>query len=86
LSLSLSSLKDERVCASKILSGPDSNKDQSEDKKKFIHSIGKALYASKIISYAQGFMLMHEAARNEGWRFNYGGIALMWKGGCIIRR
>jgi 6-phosphogluconate dehydrogenase len=63
--LSLSSLKDERVYASKILSDPDSNKYQGEDKKKFIHSIGKTLYASKTISYAQGFMLMREAARNE---------------------
>ncbi|KAI8049251.1 6-phosphogluconate dehydrogenase [Syncephalis plumigaleata] len=81
----LSALKDERVRASEVLSGPSSNKYQGEDKKKFIHSIGKALYASKIISYAQGFMLMREAARNEGWHLNYGGIALMWKGGCIIR-
>jgi 6-phosphogluconate dehydrogenase len=74
------------VRASKILSDPDSNKYQGEDKKKFIHSIGKALYAFKTISYVQGFMLMREAACNKGWHLNYGGIALMWKGGCIIRR
>lgn len=46
----------------------------------------KALYASKIVSYAQGFMLMREAAKLHGWKLNYGGIALMWRGGCIIRR
>ncbi|KAI9594609.1 6-phosphogluconate dehydrogenase [Syncephalis fuscata] len=80
----LSALKDERVQASKVLAGPHNERIQG-DKKEFIHSIGKALYASKIISYAQGFMLMREAARNENWNLNYGGIALMWKGGCIIR-
>jgi 6-phosphogluconate dehydrogenase len=63
--LSLSSLKGERVYVCKILSDLDSNKYQGEDKKKFIHSIGNALYASKTISYAQGFMLMRETARNE---------------------
>lgn len=46
----------------------------------------QALYASKIVSYAQGFMLMREAAKIHGWNLNYGGIALMWRGGCIIRR
>ena len=46
----------------------------------------QALYASKIVSYAQGFMLLREAAKQYNWTLNYGGIALMWRGGCIIRR
>ena len=50
-----------------------------------MEKIRKALYASKIVSYAQGFMLLREAADNFGWKLNYGGIALMWRGGCIIR-
>ena len=79
----LSALKDERVEASKILSGP---KPKFEgDKKQFINDIGKALYASKIISYAQGYILMRYAANEYYWNLNYGGIALMWRGGCIIR-
>jgi len=79
----LSSLKDERTRASKVLEGPkDSFKG---DKKEFIRSLGQALYASKIISYAQGFMLFREAAKEHQWNLNYGGIAMMWKGGCIIR-
>ena len=81
----LSSLKDERVEASKYLPGP-SNTRYSGDKKEFIEHIRKALYASKIVSYAQGFMLMREAAKVYNWKLNYGGIALMWRGGCIIRR
>ncbi|KAF9347940.1 6-phosphogluconate dehydrogenase, decarboxylating [Mortierella sp. AD094] len=79
----LSSIKAERVHASKILSGP--NVRFTGDKKQFIHDVSKALYASKIISYAQGFMLMREAAKEHGWNLNYSGIALMWRGGCIIR-
>ena len=81
----LSSLKDERVEASKHLTGP-SVTTHSGDKKEFIEHIRKALYASKIVSYAQGFMLMREAAKVYNWKLNYGGIALMWRGGCIIRR
>ena len=81
----LSSLKDERVEASKHLAGPSVTK-YSGDKKEFIEHIRKALYASKIVSYAQGFMLMREAAKVYNWKLNYGGIALMWRGGCIIRR
>ncbi len=81
----LSSLKDERVEASKHLPGP-SNSCYKGDKKEFIEHIRKALYASKIVSYAQGFMLMREAAKVYNWKLNYGGIALMWRGGCIIRR
>jgi 6-phosphogluconate dehydrogenase len=79
----LSALKEERIQASKILSGP---KPKFEgDKKAFIKDIGKALYASKIISYAQGYILMRYAAKEYNWNLNYGGIALMWRGGCIIR-
>lgn len=79
----LSSLKDERVSASKVLKGP---KPEFEgDKKVFIEDLRKALYASKIISYAQGYVLMRYAAKEYGWKLNNGGIALMWRGGCIIR-
>ncbi|ORX70406.1 6-phosphogluconate dehydrogenase, decarboxylating [Basidiobolus meristosporus CBS 931.73] len=80
----LSALKDERVRASKILEGPKNLK-FTGDKKLFIKQLGQALYASKIISYAQGFMAMREAAKENDWELNYGGIALMWRGGCIIR-
>jgi len=80
----LSALKDERVKASKKFSGPTVKFEG--DKQKFIKALGKALLASKIVSYAQGFMLMKEAAKELGWKLNYGGIALMWRGGCIIRR
>lgn len=80
---SLSALKAERVYASTILHGPTPKFDG--DKKQFIEDLRKALYASKIISYAQGFMLMRQAAKDYGWNLNYGGIALMWRGGCIIR-
>ncbi|KPM08147.1 decarboxylating 6-phosphogluconate dehydrogenase-like protein [Sarcoptes scabiei] len=80
----LSSLKTERVEASKILSGPCDVKYQG-DVKEFVTDIKKALYASKIVSYAQGFMLLREAAAKYDWKLNYGAIALMWRGGCIIR-
>lgn len=80
----LSSLFDERQVASKELTGPANTKYQG-DKTQFIEAIRQALYASKIISYAQGFMLLSEAARRFNWNLNYGGIALMWRGGCIIR-
>lgn len=79
----LSSIKEERVEASKILAGPAP--DFKGDKKECIELIRKALYASKIISYAQGFMLMRDAAREYNWKINFGGVALMWRGGCIIR-
>ena len=79
----LSSLKDDRVEASKVLSGP---KPKFEgDKKQFVEDLKKALYASKIVSYAQGYTLMRNAAKEYSWNLNYGGIALMWRGGCIIR-
>jgi 6-phosphogluconate dehydrogenase len=80
----ISSLKDQRVAAAKVLSGPPSAA-QPDDKPAFIESIRQALYASKIISYTQGYMLMQAAASEYGWNLNYGGIALMWRGGCIIR-
>lgn len=79
----LSALKDERVAASKVLEGPKSS--FSGDNKAFIEDIRQALYASKIVSYAQGYALMRAAAESHGWDLNYGGIALMWRGGCIIR-
>lgn len=79
----LSALKDERVEASKILKGPNST--FSGDKSSFIKAIEHALYASKMTSYAQGFMLMKAASDEYKWKLNYGAIALMWRGGCIIR-
>ena len=79
----LSAQKDERVRASDILSGPDAQ--FTGDKQAFIDDLEQALYASKIISYAQGFMLIREAAKEYGWKLNNPSIALMWRGGCIIR-
>lgn len=78
----LSSLKDERVNASKVY-----GKKASENKVdlEFVEEIRRALYVSKIISYAQGYSLMRSAAKTYDWKLNYGGIALMWRGGCIIR-
>jgi 6-phosphogluconate dehydrogenase len=85
----ISALKDERVKAAKKLKGPrpalTSIAANPEKKKAFIADIMGALYASKIVSYAQGYMLMREAGKQYGWNLNYGGIALMWRGGCIIR-
>ena len=79
----LSAMKDERVAAAATLgSARETFKGDTQAAIRWVHD---ALYASKIISYAQGFMLMKEAAREYGWRLNYGGIALMWRGGCIIR-
>ncbi len=79
----LSALKEERVKASKVLKGP---KIQFRgDRGKFLNDLQQALYASKIISYAQGYQLMRAAATEYKWNLNYGGIALMWRGGCIIR-
>ena len=79
----LSAIKDERLEASKILQGPKASFEGK--KEEFIEDVRKALLASKIVSYAQGYMLMREAARENKWNLNYGGIALMWRGGCIIR-
>ncbi|KAI9306387.1 6-phosphogluconate dehydrogenase, decarboxylating [Cunninghamella echinulata] len=80
----LSSLKEERTRASKILKGP-TNVKFTGDKKAFIDQLGQALYAAKIVSYAQGYMLMRQAAKDYDWKLNNAGIALMWRGGCIIR-
>jgi 6-phosphogluconate dehydrogenase len=80
----LSALKNERVEASKILQGP-ATKAAAGDRTEFIENVRCALYCSKIISYAQGYMLLSAAAKENGWNLNMGGIALMWRGGCIIR-
>ncbi len=79
----LSAIKDERVKAETVLGSPAV--EWTGDQKQVISDLHDALYASKIISYAQGFMLMREAAREYGWTLDYGAIALMWRGGCIIR-
>ncbi len=79
----LSAMKEERVVASKKYKEPSFV--FSGDKKLLIEGLERALYASKIISYAQGFMLMRESAKEMGWHLNYGAIALMWRAGCIIR-
>jgi 6-phosphogluconate dehydrogenase len=80
----LSSLKEERTRAAGILGKPRQVPlEHAPDD--YIDALHDALYASKIISYAQGFMLLREAAKEQGWDFNYGEIALMWRGGCIIR-
>jgi 6-phosphogluconate dehydrogenase len=80
----LSALKDERVRASKVLQGPATGK-WTGDKAEFIENVRRALFCSKLISYAQGYMLLREAAKENKWNLNMGGIALMWRGGCIIR-
>jgi 6-phosphogluconate dehydrogenase len=83
LARALSSLKNERLSASKVLSGPTPA--IASDKRVFLNDLQEALYASKIISYTQGYMLLRAAAKEYKWNLNYGGIALMWRGGCIIR-
>jgi 6-phosphogluconate dehydrogenase len=80
---SLSAMREERLQAARVLRGPEPHFEG--DKGAFLDSVRDALYASKIISYAQGFMLMRAAAHEYGWNLNYGGVALMWRGGCIIR-
>lgn len=79
----ISSMKDERVQASKVLEGPNATIDF--DKEDIINDLEDALYLAKIVSYAQGYTLLKAAAATYGWDLNYGGIALMWRGGCIIR-
>ncbi|HCG35474.1 MAG TPA: phosphogluconate dehydrogenase (NADP(+)-dependent, decarboxylating), partial [Clostridiales bacterium] len=79
----LSAIKEERVAASKVLRGPAPKFEG--DRAAFLEDIRKALFAAKIVSYAQGYTLMKAAAKTYGWNLNYGGIALMWRGGCIIR-
>jgi 6-phosphogluconate dehydrogenase len=79
----LSAQKDERVAAAKVLKGPPVK--HEGDSRQLIDDIEMALYASKIISYAQGYALMNAMGKESGWEFNNGGVALMWRGGCIIR-
>jgi len=79
----LSALKKERVDASKALTGPKASFRGKKDN--MLHDLRQALYASKIVSYAQGFMLMRTAAQEHKWNLNYGAIASIWRGGCIIR-
>jgi len=79
----LSAMKEERVAASKILTGP--KRPAAQDRDAFIEDVRRALYCSKMVSYAQGYMLLREAAKEQAWNLNFGGIALMWRGGCIIR-
>jgi len=81
----LSALKDERSRASGILQGPNADAISKELKEEFIERIRRALYCSKMVSYAQGYMLLRAAEKERGWNLNKGGIALMWSGGCIIR-
>jgi len=80
----LSALKEERVAAEPLLKGPNPPPFDG-DPDAFVNDLEQALYASKLISYSQGYVLMREMAKESGWNFNYGGIALMWRGGCIIR-
>ncbi len=80
----LSAQKEERVAASGILHGPRPVK-FAGDRTAFLEDLRKALFAAKVVSYAQGYALMRAAAKEYGWNLNYGGIALMWRGGCIIR-
>ncbi|KAF8587364.1 6-phosphogluconate dehydrogenase [Ramaria rubella] len=80
----LSAIKAERLRASKVLAGPQKEPFRG-DKQQFIDDLEQALYASKLISYTQGFMLMRETAKEVGWNLNYAGIARMWRGGCIIK-
>jgi 6-phosphogluconate dehydrogenase len=80
----LSALKSERVAAARVLKGPRKRK-VSTDKKAFIEEVRLALYCSKMVSYAQGYMLLRAAEKDQGWNLNMGGVALMWRGGCIIR-
>jgi 6-phosphogluconate dehydrogenase len=80
----LSALKDERVKAAKVLKGPRKRK-KLDGQKEFIEEVRLALYCSKMVSYAQGYMLLRAAETDQGWNLNMGGVALMWRGGCIIR-
>ena len=80
----LSAIKAERTRASKVLAAPKREPFRG-DKKQFIDDLEQALYASKIMSYTQGFMLMRDTAKEQGWKLNYAGIARMWRGGCIIK-
>ncbi len=80
----ISAIKDERVAASKQLKGPRTKK-YTGSKKKLVEMVRDALYCSKVCAYAQGFQLMAEAQKEYGWKLNFGSIASIWRGGCIIR-
>ena len=80
----LSAIKEQRVCASRILKGPPATSVNAAQQE-FIESVRAALYCSKIISYAQGYMLLKAAERERGWNLRFGEIAMLWSGGCIIR-
>ena len=79
----LSAIKEERTQASEVLQGPATTSNLNSND--WLEPLGKALFAAKIISYTQGYMLMQAAAKEHGWNLNYGAIAQMWRGGCIIR-
>jgi 6-phosphogluconate dehydrogenase len=81
----LSAQKEARVRASKVLDGPSAAADEIGDRKQFIEDVRQALYASKICSYAQGFVQLQEAAKEHDWPLDYGDCAMLWRGGCIIR-
>ncbi|QHN02200.1 decarboxylating NADP(+)-dependent phosphogluconate dehydrogenase [Granulicella sp. WH15] len=81
----LSAIKEQRMQAAKVLTGPAKQTISPEHKAEFIEEVRRALYCSKIISYAQGYMLLRAAEKEQGWTLNMGGVALMWRGGCIIR-
>lgn len=81
----ISAVKDARVRASRVLRGPESTSTASADRKSYIEAVRQALYASKICSYAQGFVQLQAAAKEHDWPLNYGDCALLWRGGCIIR-
>ncbi|MEM9444559.1 MAG: NADP-dependent phosphogluconate dehydrogenase [Verrucomicrobiota bacterium] len=81
----ISAIKEERVIAAKILDGPDTKIDLSMGKELFIEAVRDSLYASKICSYAQGFALMQAKSEQENWNLKFGDIAMIWRGGCIIR-
>lgn len=82
---SMSTRKDERVKASLLLAGPDQDKPAPAERQAIIEQLHDALYCAKICAYAQGFDLMKTAADEQGWSLNYGGIAKIWRAGCIIR-
>jgi 6-phosphogluconate dehydrogenase len=79
----ISALKDERVAASRVLAGPEQQ--PAPDQAEFVEQVRQALFASKIAAYAQGFQLMKLAAAENKWALDFGSIAMMWRGGCIIR-
>ncbi|MCB2178605.1 decarboxylating NADP(+)-dependent phosphogluconate dehydrogenase [bacterium] len=83
LARSLSAYKEERVAASKVLTGPEEN--YTGDRAALLADLLQALYAAKIVSYTQGYMMLRTAAQEFGWDLDYGGIALLWREGCIIR-